>query len=158
MMTSFENSPQILALKAGLREMFFSILDTITGAFKAFYEYLKEAPIPAPPTMMKLFSNNKANLILFTVFTAYIIFINIRAYIVFAADKRYAKKNQERVPEKTLFKYMWAGGAAGSGLSMLINKHKTQHNNFVVTAAALIVVQLILFSFVLGYLGFWTFF
>ena len=158
MMENFENSPPILAIKAALREMFFAILDTITGAFGAFYESLKEAPIPAPPTMMKLFSNNKANLILFTAFTAYIIFINIRAYIVFAADKRYAKRNQERVPERTLFKYMWIGGAAGSGLSMFINKHKTQHRNFVITAAVLMVIQLVLFSFVFGYLGFWTFF
>ncbi|MCH5212966.1 MAG: DUF1294 domain-containing protein [Oscillospiraceae bacterium] len=157
-MMSFENSPQMLEIKAGLREMFFAILDTVTGAFKAFYEYLKEAPIPAPPTMMKLFSNNKANLILFTVFVAYIIFINVRAYVVFAADKRYAQRNQERVPEKTLFKYMWVGGAAGSGLSMLMNRHKTQHANFVATAAVLVVIQLILFSFILGYLGFWTFF
>lgn len=157
-MERFENSPQILNLKAALREIFFAILDTITGAFKAFYESLKEAPIPAPPTMMKLFSNNKANLILFMVFVIYIAFINIRAYIIFAADKRYAKRNQERIPESKLFKYMWAGGAAGSGLSMVINKHKTQHKNFVITAAVLVIVQLILFSFILGYLGFWTFF
>ena len=157
-MQSFENSPQILMIKAVLREMFFAILDTITGAFGAFYEFLKQAPIPAPPTMMKLFSNNKANLILFMVFVAYIVFINIRAYIIFAADKRYSQRNQERVPERTLFKYMWAGGAAGSGLSMVMNRHKTKHKNFVITAVTLVVIQLILFSFVLGYLGFWTFF
>lgn len=157
-MTAFENSPQILEIKAMLREIFLAILDTVTGAFRAFYETLKNAPIPAPPTMMKLFSNNKANMILFFLLVGWFAFINIKAYTAYSADKRYAERNKERIPEKNLLGYMWAGGALGSGLSMIINRHKTQHTNFVVTAVVLVIIQLIIFSFALGFLGFWTFF
>ncbi len=157
-MSSFENSAQILAVKAFLREIFLSILDTVNGSFAAFYEWMKNVPIPVPPTMLKLFSNNKANFMIFCLVVIYVLYINIRTFRLFAADKRYAVRSMERVPERALFKYMWLGGAAGAAMAMWIYRHKTQRRKFVVTALALLFVQLLAFSFVLGFLGFWAFF
>ncbi len=157
-MLSLENSPGIVSAKADLKEIFIAILDTVKEAFISFYEWLKAVPVPAPPTVLKLFSNNKANLILFTVLVVYVFFINIRGYLMFAADKRYAERKVERIPERTLLKYIWLGGALGSGISMIIHHHKTQRMSFVISAAVLVAVQLVLFSFILGFLGFWTFF
>lgn len=157
-MESFENSPVILSVKADLREAFLSILDTIKGAFASFYDWLMHVPIPVPPTMLKLFGNNKANLILFIIIITYLLYINIRTYLMFASDKKMARKNKERIPERTLFKYIWLGGAPGAAIAMVIHRHKTQHKNFVVTVTVLLFVQLLLFSFILGFLGFWTFF
>lgn len=156
-MSSFENSPQILEIKAFLREIFIAILDTVTDAFKAFYMWLKTVPIPVPPTMLKLFSNNKANFILFCVFALYLFVINIKTYRLFAIDKHNAQRSLARVPEKVLLRHMWLGGDAGAALAMWFLKHKTQHKNFVITALVLLFIQLLVFSFALGFLGFWTF-
>lgn len=158
MMQSFENSPQILAIKDVLKDFFISAGQGLKDSFVSFYEWLKEVPIPVPPTMLKLFSNNKANLIIFFIFAAYVIFINIRTFTLFGTDKKHAVKKKNRVSEKTLFKHIWIGGAIGAALAMLIFHHKTQHKNFTVTVTVLLFVQLIIFSFVLGFLGFWTFF
>ena len=157
-MQSFENSPQILAVKEVLRELFLSMGEGLKNAFVSFYEWLKSVPLPVPPTMLKLFSNNKENLIIFFLFAAYVIFINIRTFSLFAVDKKHAVKKRGRVPESKLFKHIWLGGAPGAALAMLIYRHKTHHKNFTVTVMILLVIQLVLFSFVLGFLGFWTFF
>lgn len=157
-MGNIENDPMILSVKADLREMFLAILNTLAEAFSAFYDWLRNVPMPMPPTTLKLFGNNKANLILFVCFVVYLLYINIRAYALFAYDKKQAQRNKERIPERKLFRYMWLGGAVGAAAAMAICRHKTQHKNFVVTAVALLAVQLLLYSFVLGFLGFWTFF
>lgn len=157
-MGSFENSETIAAMKDYLRDVFLSILGTVGDAFGAFYKWLMNVPIPVPPNMLKLFSNNKANFILFCIIVAYLIYINIRTYSLFAVDKKHAVKKKERVPEKKMFKLMWLGGATGAGLAMLIYRHKTLHKNFTTTAIVLVFIQMLLFSFILGFLGFWTFF
>lgn len=157
-MEGFENSPIILELKSDLRVLFMSILDTVTGAFLSFYNWLMDVPLPVPPTMLKLFGNNKANLILFVLVVIYLVYINIWTYSAFARDKKKSVKKKERIPERILFKNVWLGGAAGAAAAMIIHRHKTQHKNFVVTVTTMLFVQLLLFSFILGFLGFWTFF
>lgn len=157
-MNGFENSTAVLEFKASLRELFESILATCSETLRSFYEWLKTVPIPAPPTVLRLFSNNRANLILFLALVVYFLYFNIKAYVLFAEDKHYAIRKTERIPEKVLFKYMWAGGAVGAAIAMIIKHHKTQHMNFVVSAVALVAVQLLLFSFALGFMGFWAFF
>ena len=152
-----ENSPQIVMIKDTLREVFIAILNTVTGAFVSFYDWLREVPIPATPTMLRLFSNNKANMILFFVVVGYVLYINIRAYVLFAMDKHYAERGTERIPERTLFTHMWLGGATGAALGMILKRHKTQHKNFVIIGTILVAIQMLLFSFAFGFLGFWTF-
>lgn len=157
-MESFENSPVILAVKADLRVMFLTILDTLKSAVISFYNWLKDVPLPVPPTMLKLFGNNKANFFLFGLVVVYLLYINIRTYLAFGTDKKHAVKKKERTPERTLLKYVWLGGAVGGAIAMLFFRHKTLHKNFTTTVTVLLFVQLLLFSFVLGFLGFWTFF
>lgn len=155
---NFENSPQSIAVKNALRSFFMSMIDVIKGSFSAFYEWLKNVPIPVPPTMMKLFSNNKANFILFAVFTIYVLYINTRTFMMFVTDKKHAVKKRERTPESKLIRHIWFGGAIGAALAMIFYHHKTRHKNFTVTVTVLLIIQLIMYSFILGFLGFWTFF
>ena len=157
-MSGFENSPEITAIKDVLREFFLSLLGGIKDSWLSFYDWLRNVPLPVPPTMLKLFSNNKANLIIFFVAAAYMIFINAKTFSLFAVDKKHAVKKKGRVPESRLLRHVWLGGAAGAALSMLLYRHKTHHKNFTVTVTVLLALQLILFSFILGFLGFWTFF
>lgn len=155
---SFENSSRIVEIKELLRELFISILEGLHGAWLSFYDWLKKVPLPVPPTMLKMFSNNKANFFLFCLFVAYMIFANVRAYRIFALDKKRSQNGGERIPERTLLKLMWFGGAVGAAAAMFMLRHKTLHKNFTITVSVLFFIQLILASFILGFLGFWTFF
>ncbi len=157
-MQEFENSPEIMQIKNALREWFISILDGIRGAWDAFYGWLGNVPLPVSPTALKLFGNNRANTLLFIIVIIYAAIMNITAFVLFASDKRRAENGEERIPERRLFKYMWLGGAPGAGAAMLLYRHKTQHKSFTITGAVLTAAQLLVFSFILGYLGFWTFF
>lgn len=155
---AFENSAQITEIKGILRELFISMLKSLHGAWLSFYEWLKNVPLPVPPTMLKMFSNNKANFILFCLFLAYIIYANVKAYRTFALDKKRAIQNGERIPEKKLMSLMWIGGSAGAALAMFLLHHKTLHRKFTVSVCILLFLQLMIVSFILGFLGFWTFF
>ena len=50
------------------------------------------------------------------------------------------------------------GGATGGIIGMNVFRHKTLKKKFSVGIPSLFVLQLILNSFILGFLGFWTFF
>ena len=100
----------------------------------------------------------KSIFILFCLFVAYIIYANVKAYRAFALDKKRAIQNGERIPEKNLMRLMWIGGSAGAALAMFLLRHKTLHRKFTVTVCILLFLQLMIASFILGFLGFWTFF
>lgn len=156
-MREFENSPEIVEVKKVLREFFMEIIGSITGAFEGFIEWVRSVKLNLPP-MLKLFGNSGVNGSVFAIVIAYITFINIKAYRLFAADKRYARQDEERIPEWRLLANMLLGGAIGGAIAMYRLRHKTQHKSFTVTAKVLVFVYLLLYSFVIGFLGFWTFF
>ena len=154
-MQEFENSPEILIIKDALREFFLGIGENIKGAFLGFGEWLTSLESDVPP-VLKLLGNTKVNIIVIIVLFAYMIFINIKAYILFIADKRYARSGEERVPEWRLLANLWIGGAIGGGIAMYRHKHKTKHKRFTMSAIVCIFLDVVFFSFVIGYLGFWT--
>lgn len=110
------------------------------------------------PTVMKLFGDVKANRTLFIALAAYIIFMNVWAFRLFGKDKGSAKRKQRRISESKLLKVCFFGGAAGGLIGMNIFHHKTLHKKFTIGVTLMFIVQLILYSFVLGFLGFWAFF
>ena len=59
--------------------------------------------------------------------TAYLLVINLAAFAVFGADKRSAKRQQWRVPERTLFLLALLGGSLGAVGGMCVFHHKTKH-------------------------------
>lgn len=156
-MQSFENSPEALALKGILRNFFLEILNNIKGAFYGFLEWLANIKITLPP-MLKLFSHSGANTVVFTVVLLYILFINMKTYHLFKKDKQLSKTDEERLPEFRLLLNMWLGGAIGGYVAMHKLRHKTQKKVFTATAKWLVVCYLLLFSFIIGFLGFWAFF
>ena len=120
--------------------------------------WLQNIDLPSSPTMMKIFSNTTVNRVIFLAAAIYIIIINIWAFILYGLDKRYARLRKQRIPERTLIKLCAWGGGAGSLLGMLIFSHKTKDKKFNVSVPVMFCIQLILFSFVIGFLGFWAFF
>lgn len=110
------------------------------------------------PTVMKIFGDVTANRALFIAIAAYIIFINARAVLLFKKDKTSAKRKQRRVSESKLIKTCLLGGATGGLIGMNVFHHKTKKKQFTVIVTLLFVIQLVLYSFALGFLGFWAFF
>ena len=56
--------------------------------------------------------------------------INLLAFLIYGADKRKARREQWRVPEKTLLLLALLGGSAGALLGMRVWHHKTLHRSF----------------------------
>ena len=74
--------------------------------------------------------------------------MSLVSFFLMRLDKQCAKKNQRRVPEKTLFLSAALFGAMGGTLAMFIFRHKTKHWYFRVFFPLLMVLQVA----VLGYL------
>lgn len=74
----------------------------------------------------------------------YLALVNLIAFTVYGADKRRAKKDRRRVPEKTLFLLAIIGGSLGAFLGMRLFHHKTRHWYFVWGIPAIMVLQIAL--------------
>ncbi len=75
---------------------------------------------------------------------AYLILINIAAFLSMYIDKKKAIKHKWRIPEKTLFLFALIGGSLGSNLGMYTFRHKTKHWYFVVFMPLILICQLVL--------------
>ena len=79
---------------------------------------------------------------------AVLVVLNLISFFLMRHDKQCAKKNQRRVPEKTLFLSAALFGALGGTLGMYIFRHKTKHWYFKVFFPLMMILQVA----VLGYL------
>lgn len=130
-----------------------------TWAALSVSSWFSSLTLPMMPTILKIFSNASVNLAVFYIVFGYIIIINIAAFVMFGNDKKKAAgKRTRRTPEKSLLKVCFWGGAAGGLIGMQIFRHKTLHKKFTVLVPIMFVIQLILDSFILGFLAFWAFF
>ena len=75
---------------------------------------------------------------------AYLCLMNLAAFLTFGADKRRARRDRWRVPEKTLFLLAILGGSVGANLGMHFFHHKTRHWYFRYGLPAILIVQLAL--------------
>lgn len=80
-------------------------------------------------------------------FLLYLLLINAAGFLLMMIDKQKARKNQWRIPERTLFLVALLGGSIGSLLGMRCFRHKTKHPTFTVGIPVILVVQLLLFAY-----------
>lgn len=132
-----------------------AVSEWIQKGWTAFCAWTATLPLP---TAIKLFSNDTANQYLFFGIILFLLIMNIWAFALFAADKSSARRKQRRVRESKLFKVCFFGGATGGLIGMQAFNHKTLKKKFSIGIPILFILQLILNSFILGFLGFWTFF
>ncbi|MCI8520400.1 MAG: DUF1294 domain-containing protein [Clostridia bacterium] len=132
-----------------------AIKDGAVWLWKVISAWYATLPLP---TAIKLFSNDMANRYLFFGISVFLLIMNIWAFALFGSDKSKAKRKQRRVREGKLFRICFFGGAVGGMIGMHVFNHKTQKKRFSVGIPILFVLQLIIDSFVLGFLAFWTFF
>lgn len=74
----------------------------------------------------------------------YLVVINLVTFYLMAEDKRRAKKQSWRIPEKTLFLAALLGGSVGAWLGMYLCHHKTKHWYFVVGIPLILAIQVVL--------------
>jgi uncharacterized membrane protein YsdA (DUF1294 family) len=55
----------------------------------------------------------------------YFLILNGMAFVLTSYDKHLAKAQKQRISERTLLSFVFFGGTIGSGLAMLIFRHKT---------------------------------
>lgn len=79
----------------------------------------------------------------------YLIIINIVTFIVYAWDKRKAKKGVWRTPESTLLLLAAVGGSVGALLAMYMLRHKTNHKKFFLGVPAILIAQLAIAAYFL---------
>lgn len=63
-------------------------------------------------------------------------------FLLFALDKRFAKRRKSRIRERTLLGCMWLFGAPGGLLSMCLFRHKTSHGYFWLHGVFALLLQL----------------
>lgn len=81
----------------------------------------------------------------------YFLLINILVFILAGYDKSQARKNKQRIPEKTLFLTALAGGSPGLLTAMLLFKHKTSKTSFIVKFVLILAIQTALIITYLNY-------
>jgi uncharacterized membrane protein YsdA (DUF1294 family) len=80
----------------------------------------------------------------------YFLVINLAGFFLIWFDKKRAISNQYRIPEKTLLAIVAFGGIIGSGLAMLLFRHKTSKTAYLLKFFGIIVVQILVYYFILA--------
>ena len=73
----------------------------------------------------------------------YLMVINILGFFIMWLDKRKAKRNEWRIPEKTLFIITALGGGIGTIAGMYTFRHKTQKIAFVIGLPLITILEII---------------
>lgn len=71
----------------------------------------------------------------------YLVVINLYTFVLMGSDKKRAKLQRRRVPEKRLFTLSAVGGAVGTYWAMKAFRHKTQHRSFTIGIPLLILLN-----------------
>ena len=96
---------------------------------------------------------------LLKVIEAWLVFINIFTFAVYAMDKYKAVHHAWRIPERTLILLAAIGGSVGALAAMYMVRHKTKHNKFRIGVPAILIIQFILaytvYNYVAARMWFW---
>jgi uncharacterized membrane protein YsdA (DUF1294 family) len=85
-----------------------------------------------------------------SIYLIYFSAINLFGFFLIWYDKNKAIKNQYRISENTLLTIIAFGGFLGSGLAMLLFRHKTSKISYLLKFFGIIVVQIFIYYFILA--------
>lgn len=76
-----------------------------------------------------------------------ILILNSIAFLITGYDKQLAIQQKRRISEKTLLGFAFFGGSIGSGLAMLIFRHKTSKRSYLLKVWMIILIQILAIGF-----------
>ena len=76
----------------------------------------------------------------------YLLLVNLFTFFLFAEDKKRAKKDMWRIPERTLVLFALFGGSIGALAGMYVFRHKTKKWKFRIGIPLILGMQMILFG------------
>ena len=76
--------------------------------------------------------------------------LNIISFVLMGYDKKQAQYNRNRISEKMLLIFVCIGGTIGSGLGMLLFRHKTSKRSYLIPFWLVVIVQLLMGWFFLN--------
>ena len=76
---------------------------------------------------------------------------NLITFLMMAIDKMKAKKDKQRISEKTLFLLSFLGGALFMYITMRLIRHKTLHKKFMIGLPVIILIHAVLTIVLLKY-------
>ena len=79
----------------------------------------------------------------------YFIIINLIGVLYMFWDKKKAQKGKWRIPENTLFLIAFLGGSIGTLFGMYKFRHKTKKMKFIIGFPTILILQVILFIYLL---------
>ena len=86
-------------------------------------------------------------------FLIYLLIINAVGFLLMLVDKRKAKKNRWRIPERTLMLSAALGGSIGALVGMYTFRHKTKHLKFTLGIPAILIAQISLAIWIFQKIG-----
>lgn len=86
-------------------------------------------------------------------FLLYLLLMNAIAFVFMHADKRRARKNRWRIPERTLIGTAVLGGGIGALMGMYTFRHKTKHLKFTLGIPAILIGQILLAAWLILKIG-----
>ena len=89
-----------------------------------------------------------------TLIGLYLLGVSLVTFVQYGWDKRQAKKQKRRIPEKRLHLLALAGGTPGAFLGQITFRHKTQKKSFRVVFMGIVMIQILATAAVL-YLKYW---
>ena len=74
----------------------------------------------------------------------YFVFLNLFTFFLFAEDKKRARKEMWRIPERTLLLFALFGGSVGALAGMYLCRHKTRKWKFRISVPVMLAGQIML--------------
>ena len=77
---------------------------------------------------------------------AYLVAINLIAFLAFGLDKILARSSRRRISEATLLTLAFFGGSLGAWSGMYLFRHKTLHLKFRIGVPLILIAQITVFA------------
>lgn len=148
-----------------LIDILWNIYLFIVFLFENIVLFLENLYIPLLPTRTRILREGIISGTLLTVFLLYVITVNVSAFNLFRKDKLLSQSEQqldeeqarryERISERRMIKRCFWGGAIGGFIGMRLCRHKTRKKKFTIWVPVMMSVQLLIYSMVIGFFGFW---
>jgi uncharacterized membrane protein YsdA (DUF1294 family) len=74
----------------------------------------------------------------------YFLILNGTAFMLMTYDKHLAKTQKQRISEQTLLSFVFLGGTVGSGIAMLIFRHKTVKKSYLLKFWLIVALQFLI--------------